>query len=119
MRKARIVDLLKRVQKYITESGYDEASILQRVTNKDFKEYVIFTYLFFHVFRIIGVQTNEELSDVYAHFQLYYGSEMRRIVEWERLSILPEPQSEVEISSKFKLGSRTDKYMVDTLILSV
>ncbi|KAL7079838.1 hypothetical protein ACQ4LE_000385 [Meloidogyne hapla] len=99
MRKARIADLLKRVQKYITESGYDEVSVLQRVTDKDYRE-------------IIGVQTNEELSDVYAHFQLYYGSEMRRIVEWERISILQEPQSEVEISSRFKLGSRTDKYML-------
>jgi len=65
--------------------------------------------------RIIGVQTNEELSDVYAHFQLYYGSEMRRIVEWERIIILQEPQSEVEITSRFKLGSRTDKYMVNFL----
>jgi len=65
--------------------------------------------------RILGVQTNEELSDVYAHFQLYYGSEMRRIVEWERIIILQEPQSEVEITSRFKLGSRTDKYMVNFL----
>nr|CAD2207292.1 unnamed protein product [Meloidogyne enterolobii] len=99
MRKVRIADLLKRVQKYITESGYDEAAVLQRVTDKDFRE-------------ILGVQTNEELSDVYAHFQLYYGSEMRRIVEWERIIILQEPQSEVEITSRFKLGSRTDKYML-------
>jgi hypothetical protein len=66
--------------------------------------------------RIIGVQTNEELSDVYAHFQLYYGSEMRRIVEWERLSTLQDSQNDVEISSKFKLGSRTDKYMVNFIL---
>jgi hypothetical protein len=39
LRKARIIDLLKRVQKYLTESGYDEASVLKRVTDKDFKEY--------------------------------------------------------------------------------
>jgi len=38
MRKVRIADLLKRVQKYITESGYDEAAVLQRVTDKDFRE---------------------------------------------------------------------------------
>ena len=69
----------------------------------------------FFLKRILGVQTNEELSDVYAHFQLYYGSEMRRIVEWERIIILQEPQSEVEITSRFKLGSRTDKYMVSIL----
>lgn len=74
-----------------------------------------FKFFFFFFYRILGVQTNEELSDVYSHFQLYYGSEMRRIVEWERLSILQDAQNELDISSRFKLGSRTDKYMVNYL----
>lgn len=63
------------------------------------------------IFRVVGVQTNEELSDVYAHFQLYYGSEMSRIHEWERIAI-KEQGDNVDISTKFKLSGRTDKYQV-------
>jgi hypothetical protein len=40
MRKAKIVELLKRVQRYITESGLDEANDLRKVMDKDFKEYI-------------------------------------------------------------------------------
>jgi hypothetical protein len=56
------------------------------------------------------VQTNEELADVYAHFQLYYGSEMSRIQEWEKMTM--KEQGEPDIVSRFKLSGRTDKYQV-------
>lgn len=49
MRKAKILELLKRVQKYVTESGLDEANSLRKITEKDFKEYSCNNFTEFHL----------------------------------------------------------------------
>lgn len=64
----------------------------------------------FKNFSVNGVRISEELSDVYSHFQLYYGSEMSHLQEWER--ILALDQTDGNYVTKFKICGRTDKYLL-------
>uniref|UniRef100_A0A183C609 Transcription elongation factor spt6 n=1 Tax=Globodera pallida TaxID=36090 RepID=A0A183C609_GLOPA len=88
----------KRVQNYTT-SGLEEAHALRRVTEKDFQD-------------LTNVQTNEELMDAHAHFQLYYGHEMSRIQEWERLNTISEQSVDNELASRFKRSAKIDQYQL-------
>uniref|UniRef100_A0A915EDD2 Helix-turn-helix DNA-binding domain-containing protein n=1 Tax=Ditylenchus dipsaci TaxID=166011 RepID=A0A915EDD2_9BILA len=94
-RKQRVLELLKRVQQYIVNCEGTEN--IRKVTEKDFND-------------VTGVQTTEELADVYAHFQLYYGSEMSRVHEWEQ-NVAKEKLDSTFVP-KFKLCGRTDKYLL-------
>jgi hypothetical protein len=115
MRKAKIVELLKRVKRYISKSGLDKANDLRKVTINDFKALVFFsigitTKIKNTDFSVMDVQTNEELADVYTHFQLYYSSEMSRIQEWEKMTM--KEQGEPDIVQGFKRSTNANKYQV-------
>ncbi|KAL3102217.1 hypothetical protein niasHS_003626 [Heterodera schachtii] len=98
IRKAKIAELLTRVQNYIT-SGQEEAHALRRITEKDFHD-------------LTHVQTNEELMDIHAHFQLYYGHQMCRVQEWERLNAISEQNVDTELASRFKRSAKIDQYQL-------
>lgn len=60
-----------------------------------------------------GVQTVEGLMDVSTKFQLYYGPEVPKMIDWEKIQNLSEDDPEREAAEmRFRAATRTDKYMV-------
>lgn len=60
-----------------------------------------------------GVQTVEGLMDVSSKFQLYYGAEVPKMIDWEKIQNLSEDDPEREaVETRFRAATRTDKYMV-------
>ena len=61
------------------------------------------------------VKTAEELSDVIANFQLYYGTELGRVHDWEQQTA--RDNLELGYAPRFKLCGRTDKYQVTNILI--
>ena len=69
--------------------------------------------IFCFISRVHGVQTVEGLMDVSAKFQLYYGAEVPKMIDWEKIQNLSEDDPEREaVETRFRAATRTDKYMV-------
>ncbi|VDD93440.1 unnamed protein product [Enterobius vermicularis] len=97
-RKKRLLELMKRMLNYQMEN--DNASDLRVVTEQDMNE-------------VHGVQTVEGLMDVSAKFQLYYGAEVPKMIDWEKIQNLSEDDPEREaVETRFRAATRTDKYML-------
>uniref|UniRef100_A0A915AX80 Suppressor of Ty 6 homolog n=5 Tax=Parascaris univalens TaxID=6257 RepID=A0A915AX80_PARUN len=97
-RKKRLLELMKRMLNYQMEN--DGASGLRVVTEQDMNE-------------VHGVQTVEGLMDVSAKFQLYYGHEVPKMIDWETTQIMHEDDHErEEKETRFRAATRTDKYML-------
>lgn len=51
--------------------------------------------------------------DVSSKFQLYYGPEVPKMIDWEKIQNLSEDDPEREAAEmRFRAASRTDKYVV-------
>ena len=61
------------------------------------------------------METAEQLSDVIAHFQLYYGTELGRVHNWEQQTA--RDILELGYTPQFKLCGRTDKYQVTNIVI--
>lgn len=74
--------------------------------------------LFSFAFRIDKAQTTEELADVYAHFELYYGREIPKMFELERLKQERGEGGDLGVESSvasqqlLKQASRRDGYSI-------
>ncbi|VDN42243.1 unnamed protein product, partial [Gongylonema pulchrum] len=67
----------------------------------------------FKILIVHGVQTVEGLMDVSTKFQLYYGSEVPKMIDWEKIQNLSEDDPEREAAEmRFRAATRTDKYML-------
>ncbi|CAJ0962765.1 unnamed protein product, partial [Mesorhabditis belari] len=99
-RKQKLSDLMRRIQKYQTES---ELVTKRPLTDSDF-------------FDVDGVETLEQLNDISAQFHMYHGNELNKLADWERLRQLELQQQEQKqqetFVSKFKKSSRTDQYTI-------
>lgn len=60
-------------------------------------------------FRLESVDTEEAIADAYAQFSLYHGSDISKMLEWEKAK---KGDSDPAISTKFKYSSRTNRYQV-------
>lgn len=58
------------------------------------------------------VETPESLQDVYLHFLLYYGRDVPKMVEWERVQQAREEGNEEEQMRPLKQAIRRDKYSI-------
>lgn len=59
------------------------------------------------------MQAVEDLMDVSTKFQLYYGPEVPKMIDWEKIHNLSEDDPEREAAEmRFRAATRTDKYMV-------
>lgn len=57
--------------------------------------------------------------DVSAKFQLYYGHEVPKMIDWETTQIMHEDDHErEERETRFRAATRTDKYMVSGRLLN-
>ncbi|KAK6102088.1 SH2 domain family protein [Brugia pahangi] len=97
-RKKRLLELMKRMLNYQMEN--DNAAGMRIVTEQDMNE-------------VHGVQTVEGLMDVSTKFQLYYGPEVPKMIDWEKIQNLSEDDPEREAAEmRFRAATRTDKYML-------
>jgi len=67
---------------------------------------------FFAYFSIWKIDTPESLQDVYLHFMLYYGRDIWKMVEWERVQEARESGNEDEQMRPLRQASRRDKYSI-------
>uniref|UniRef100_A0A915KER6 YqgF/RNase H-like domain-containing protein n=1 Tax=Romanomermis culicivorax TaxID=13658 RepID=A0A915KER6_ROMCU len=70
---------------------------VRMLTNKDIEQ-------------IYKVETPEELQDVYLHFLLYYGRDLPKMMEYERIKISQNGINEHEQIAPLKQAYRRDKY---------
>lgn len=55
--------------------------------------------------------------DVSTKFQLYYGPEVPKMIDWEKIQNLSEDDPEREAAElRFRAATRTDKYMVRNIV---
>jgi transcription elongation factor SPT6 len=96
-RKRRLVELIERMDAYLKNSSEHENQPIVRPISYADKDSVRM------------VSTMEDFVDVNARFQLYYGNEITRMCEWEKIS---GKSDLIDVATKFKQSGRSDKYLL-------
>ncbi|KAH7696935.1 SH2 domain-containing protein, partial [Aphelenchoides avenae] len=96
LRKKKLRELYERMAKYMASCSYEDVERLRKVEETDYMA-------------VNNIRTVEELADVTAHFQLYYGHEVSRMSEWEKVA---GQIDFAELGTKFRMSGRSDKYLL-------
>ncbi|KAK6047978.1 S1 RNA binding domain protein, partial [Cooperia oncophora] len=97
-RKKKLVDLMKRMQYYQTESLQN----YRRVVSDD------------DIIEVQNVDTVEALGDLSAQFHVYYGSEVGRMLDWEAAQKdIDEGGDGTNVhGTRFRQSTRNDRYQL-------
>ncbi|MFH4974474.1 hypothetical protein AB6A40_001183 [Gnathostoma spinigerum] len=97
-RKKKLLELMKKMWNYQIDVNGDSA--MRIISEEEMNE-------------VQGVQTVEGLMDVSSKFQLYYGPDVPKMSDWEKLNNLEADDAEKEVTEvRYRAATRTDKYML-------